>query len=137
MVTRNGNNRACGSRFDPSFDLRNTALVVLLLLCLPGCDNRPDPQLAAAPVISNQSTAELWSRSCALCHVDGTASAPRIGNAQEWQPRLAKGRDVLLTHTLEGFGKMPPLGYCMACEHDDFVALIDFMTDGVSEVPQS
>ena len=32
---------------------------------------------------------------------------------------------------------MPPLGYCMACERDDFVALIDFMTDGISEVPQS
>jgi len=68
-----------------------------------------------------------WSRSCALCHVDGNTEAPRIGDAEAWQPRLAKGREVLLTHTIEGFNKMPPLGYCMACEAADFRALIDFM----------
>jgi cytochrome c5 len=34
---------------------------------------------------------------------------------------------VLLDHTVNGFNKMPPLGYCMACEAEDFRALIDFM----------
>jgi cytochrome c5 len=33
----------------------------------------------------------------------------------------------LLQHTLTGFRNMPPLGYCMACEEDDFIALIEFM----------
>ena len=68
-----------------------------------------------------------WSRSCALCHVDGNAGAPRLGHPEEWQPRLAKGPEVLLRHTIEGFNKMPPLGYCMSCEEADFRALIDFM----------
>jgi cytochrome c5 len=68
-----------------------------------------------------------WSRSCALCHVDGNAGAPRVGRADEWQPRLAQGADVLLDHTINGFNKMPPLGYCMSCEAADFRALIDFM----------
>lgn len=68
-----------------------------------------------------------WSHSCALCHVDGNGGAPRIGHPEEWQARLAQGRDVLLEHTLNGFNNMPPLGYCMACEADDFRALIDFM----------
>jgi cytochrome c5 len=68
-----------------------------------------------------------WSRSCALCHVDGNGGAPRVGHAEEWQPRLAQGRDLLLDHTLNGFGKMPPLGYCMSCEAEDFRALIEFM----------
>lgn len=77
---------------------------------------QPDPDLMAR-----------WSRSCALCHVDGNGGAPRIGHPGEWQPRLAQGRDVLLEHTVEGFNRMPPLGYCMACEADDFRALIDFM----------
>jgi cytochrome c5 len=70
---------------------------------------------------------DKWARSCALCHVTGNAGAPRIGNAEEWAPRLAQGMDVLLQHTLEGFNDMPPLGYCMSCERDDFVALIEFM----------
>lgn len=73
------------------------------------------------------SVMRQWSRSCALCHVDGTGGAPRIGRADEWQPRLAKGRDVLFEHTVEGFNSMPPLGYCMSCEAKDFRALIDFM----------
>jgi cytochrome c5 len=68
-----------------------------------------------------------WSRSCALCHVDGNGGAPRIGHPEEWRPRLAQGRDVLLDHTLNGVNDMPPLGYCMSCEAEDFRALIEFM----------
>lgn len=74
---------------------------------------------------------EMWGRSCALCHVDGNAGAPRIGVADEWQPRLAQGDDLLLEHTISGFNQMPPLGYCMACERDDFAAMIHFMTSSV------
>jgi cytochrome c5 len=96
------------------------------------------PAAVAAPVaVAAHPSAEVmdkWSRSCALCHVTGNAGAPRIGSMEEWAPRLAKGKDVLLQHTLEGFNDMPPLGYCMSCERDDFVAMIEFMgRDSVGE----
>lgn len=71
--------------------------------------------------------AEQFARSCALCHVSGEANAPRIGDGNAWAPRRAKGDDVLLRHTLEGVGAMPPLGYCQDCEITDFRALIDLM----------
>ncbi len=71
---------------------------------------------------------QLWAGSCALCHVNGNAGAPVIGDRQAWQPRQRKGLETLLKHTLEGFNDMPPLGYCMACERDDFLTLIQFMT---------
>jgi cytochrome c5 len=71
-----------------------------------------------------------WSASCALCHIDGNGGAPRIGHAEEWAQRIQQGADVLLTHTIEGMANMPPLGYCMSCERDDFIALIDFMAEG-------
>ena len=54
-----------------------------------------------------------------------------MGVVEEWQPRLEQGKEVLLTHTIEGFNNMPPLGYCMACERDDLMAMIDLMTGGV------
>ena len=106
-----------------------------LLSVLAGCGSEsgaPPVAKAVEIAVAERSTPELWAQSCALCHVDGNASAPRIGNLSEWAPRLAKGADVLLQHTLEGFNQMPPLGYCMACERDDFVELIDFMTQNMS-----
>ena len=78
-------------------------------------------------------TMQLWADNCALCHVDGTAMAPRVGDAQAWLPRLAQGKDALLKHTLEGLNDMPPLGYCMACERTDFMAMIDFMSSGITD----
>ena len=53
--------------------------------------------------------------------------APPAGDAAAWAPRLAKGEDTLLRHTIEGFNNMPPLGYCMDCSRDDFRRLIRFM----------
>ena len=58
------------------------------------------------------------------------SGAPRIANAADWQPRLVQGDAALLQHTLEGYHNMPPLGYCMACDTEDFRALIRFMIHG-------
>lgn len=83
---------------------------------------------SAAGPTADDALMRKWSRSCALCHVDGNGGAPRVGHSEEWQPRLAQGPEVLLEHTLDGYGRMPPLGYCMACEGEDFRALIEFMS---------
>ncbi len=85
---------------------------------------------SAAPFADARVTPEVvakWSRSCALCHADGTGGAPVAGNAEGWARRLAQGEAVLLAHTVEGFNAMPPLGYCMDCGWEDFRALIRFM----------
>ena len=74
---------------------------------------------------------QKWSNSCALCHITGQGGAPRINNGEEWQARMAQGTEVLLTHTIEGFNNMPPLGYCMSCEREDFNAMINFMVGGL------
>jgi len=79
------------------------------------------------PVSLSENQLRLWRQNCALCHVDGNGSAPRLGHFEEWQARVLKGNSVLLSHTIEGFNYMPPLGYCMACEKEDFSALIGFM----------
>lgn len=110
-------------------------LVALLFMVvgLAACDDLSESQTTPAltssspqPVLS-EDRMRKWATSCALCHVSGTGGAPRMGTA-EWQDRLSKGNDVLMTHTIEGFNNMPPLGYCMACEREDFEAMIDFMS---------
>ena len=84
----------------------------------------------AATVAAEQLSAERmaqWSRNCALCHIRGEGGAPVLGDRQAWALRREKGEEVLLTNTIAGLNNMPPLGYCMDCEEDDFIALIRFM----------
>jgi len=108
----------------------------MAVLALSGCGqgqspatsrSKSDATAATAAEPLDARTLRLWTRSCALCHVDGNAGAPRVGDTEAWGPRLAEGREQLLEHTVEGLNSMPPLGYCMACEREDFLAMIDFM----------
>lgn len=120
-------------------------LLLLLLATLTGCGeqpattdiSQPEPSATVAEVGSvafdndgamTTRQIQMWSASCALCHVDGNAGAPIVGIAEHWQPRVAQGMQTLLQHTVEGFNSMPPLGYCMACEKEDFSAMILFMS---------
>ena len=110
--------------------------VLILGFSLVACSNSiPESTADQLPALIAQSSAPLtaeevsekWSQSCAFCHASGVGGAPRIGVSAEWTPRLAKGKAVLMAHTIDGFNDMPPLGYCMSCDRDDFSALIDFM----------
>lgn len=115
---------------------------LLIGLALVACDSQTPTDSSAAgtaggdaaPAVASATldaaVMQKWSRSCALCHVTGNAGAPRVGNAGEWRDRLTQSTGVLLTHTIEGFNDMPPLGYCMSCERGDFIAMIDFMAGG-------
>ena len=107
---------------------------LLVVLLFVACDSQAPADSVAAPSnmtdALNATVMQKWSRSCALCHVTGNAGAPRVGNAEEWRERLAQGSGVMLTHTIEGLNDMPPLGYCMSCEREDFIAMIDFMAAG-------
>ena len=114
-----------------------SSVLLMLVVFVTGCkEDDSDLTLPVAgssdidqrqPIALSENQWRLWRQSCALCHVDGNGGAPRLGHFEEWQPRLLKGNSVLLAHTIEGFNYMPPLGYCMACEQEDFSALIGFM----------
>lgn len=110
--------------------MNRTATTLLLLLVLLGasaCSTPRQSSLGASGSSFDSTVMAKWSRSCALCHVDGVADAPLVGDTAEWQRRLAKGEQAVLRNVLEGVNSMPPLGYCMACELDDFRAMIAFM----------
>jgi cytochrome c5 len=57
---------------------------------------------------------EVFSMACVACHGSGVAGAPKLGDAEAWAPRIAKGADMLQKHAIEGFqgqaGFMPPKG---------------------------
>ena len=50
-----------------------------------------------------------------------------MGDSEAWASRLSQGNDRLLQNTVEGLNRMPPLGYCMDCSEEDFIAMIHMM----------
>ena len=105
--------------------------VVVLNLLLINCAADRELQVVTdsekgGNVISEEVLGK-WNRSCALCHINGAAGAPIIGDTNSWSERILKGEDALVRSVLEGLNSMPPLGYCMACELEDFKSMVNFM----------
>ncbi|WP_319553420.1 cytochrome c5 family protein [uncultured Vibrio sp.] len=75
--------------------------------------------------------ATVYGTFCIACHASGVNGAPKIGNADEWAPRIAQGKDVMIKHALEGFNAMPAKGTCMDCSDDEITAAIDHMIAGL------
>lgn len=70
---------------------------------------------------------DKYNKSCAVCHATGAANAPKTGDAAAWEPRLAKGMDVLVASVANGMNAMPPKGMCFDCSDEDYKAMIEYM----------
>ena len=58
----------------------------------------------------------------------GIAGAPKVGNAEQWAPRIAKGTEALLAASIAGIPPgMPPRGLCDQCSDAELTAAIDYM----------
>lgn len=68
-----------------------------------------------------------YKTSCALCHDQGVAGAPKFRNKSEWAARLPKGVDGLLASAIKGIGGMPPKGTCMQCSDKELRMAIEYM----------
>lgn len=93
------------------------------------------PVAAVAELTPRQSA--LMTNNCLQCHARPVTGAPVIGKADDWSARLQKGDLVLLRNTVEGFKGMPPMGYCSACNEEDFRAMIVQMAGQANSVPDT
>ena len=100
-------------------------------LCLEGDDcggvDTPAPVIVQA---TGRSGSDVYALHCRVCHETGLNDAPKLGDAEAWQPRLAKGMDELLRTTKEGLNLMPPMGTCMSCTDTEMRAAIEHLTGG-------
>ncbi|WP_030137942.1 c-type cytochrome [Pseudomonas fluorescens] len=113
----------------PRFSL-HPAISIVLLTLLAGCDDAPTPPTPTAitAMPSDASLARIYDSSCKLCHANPSAGAPLTGDTNAWAPRLAQGAETLLDHAINGYNGMPPMGLCMHCSEEQFLALIAFMS---------
>ncbi|EHA1076630.1 c-type cytochrome [Vibrio alginolyticus] len=95
-----------------------------------------DVYLAGSEPVKEEPTgprdgATVYGTFCIACHASGVNGAPKTGNADDWAPRIAQGKDTLVKHALEGFNAMPAKGTCMDCSDDEIIAAIDHMIEGL------
>ena len=76
---------------------------------------------------SGMSGEQIYNQFCFACHTTGVTDAPKLADADDWAPRLAKGIDTLMESTINGLNIMPAKGTCMACSDDELRAAVDYM----------
>ena len=102
--------------------------LVAALLGLAACsESGPVTAPAAAEVDKTRSGAEIVNQYCITCHGRGLYNAPRIGDAEAWQAKLAEGREHLWQVVLQGEKAMPPRGNCHDCSDDELRAAMDYL----------
>ena len=53
---------------------------------------------------------QIIAANCAMCHEGGLMGAPKIGSEEQWAPRIAQGKDTLVSHAINGIRTMPARG---------------------------
>lgn len=71
----------------------------------------------------------VYTATCAACHDDGLAGAPKTGDKGTWAARLAQGYDTLLKHAVEGIRAMPAKGGNPDLDAVEVARAVVFMTN--------
>lgn len=98
------------------------AACVLFFLFL-GSGSAVAPAAQVAPVDGRLA----YAQTCASCHANGVAGAPRLGVREDWQVRLTQGRIELARSVLKGRGGMPPKGGNASLSDEAALAALEYI----------
>ena len=65
---------------------------------------------------------------CILCHGAGVMGAPKIGDAAQWEARIAQGKDKLIDHAIKGINMMPAKGGNAALSDEEVAAAVIWLS---------
>ena len=73
----------------------------------------------------------VYNQACYICHNPGLTGAPKPGDVEDWNPRIAKGVEVLYENAIKGYtgskGVMPPKGGNLLITDDEVRAVVDYL----------
>lgn len=129
------------------------AVLIITLLVSGGSDEKSEPATApmaaensaaeentqpvaqvevadANPTVSSEISADkIVEANCALCHAAGLMNAPKIGDADQWAPRIAQGKDTLIHNAINGIRTMPAKGGNAALSDEEVAAAVVHMVN--------
>lgn len=93
--------------------------------------------LASVEVASAEDTAvkaektgeEVVNGSCAMCHGTGMMESPKLGDAGQWEPRIAQGYDTLVDNAINGIRNMPAKGGNAALSDKEIARAVAYMAN--------
>ena len=87
----------------------------------------------AEEISSSTPGEETYKAACALCHANGIAGAPIVGDNAGWQKRLQQGLSVLSEHAIRGYqgdsGFMPAKGGNPTLSDESVKAAVEYIVD--------
>jgi len=112
-------------------------------LCMSNCKDPATIKITSEPTLANETVPEVisvavvelsagqstYQQACAMCHASGIGDAPILGEQGAWEERIAQGRDVLVSSSLNGKGFMPPKGGQAQLSNEDIIAAVDYMIE--------
>ena len=99
-------------------------------VCLIG-DSCAGASAVASSPSGTRDAASIYQTFCVACHATGVSESPILGNAEQWEARVAKGTDALYASSINGLNVMPPRGTCVDCSDDEMRAVVDYMLDAL------
>ena len=82
---------------------------------------------ALPPAFAASQGEKVYDKTCVVCHSEGISGAPRLGNSQEWAPRIAAGKEALVASVRNGKGQMPAKGGNPKFTDEDLRAAVDYI----------
>lgn len=70
-----------------------------------------------------------YKQACAVCHQNGIAGAPKVGDKAKWAPLIKEGQVQLTAHGYVGVRGMPAKGGKADLSVADFAASLVFMVN--------
>jgi cytochrome c5 len=72
---------------------------------------------------------EIVNGSCAMCHGTGMMESPKLGDAGQWEPRIAQGYDTLVNNAINGIRNMPAKGGNAALTDKEVARAVAYMAN--------
>lgn len=92
---------------------------------------------STSETVTSKTGQKIYDRYCVGCHGIGAGGAPKMGEANDWVPKIKQGIPLLYKNAILGIGNMPPKGTCATCSDAEIKAAVDYIVKNSQATTQS